>query len=75
MAKKTSGTELFIVDNSDQDWKVREYQVHDRPAGKESTVAHSEFKKADIDARQALYLEMAKQVWDPSLIQAELEDN
>ena len=25
MAKKTSGTELFIVDNSDQDWKVREY--------------------------------------------------
>jgi len=25
MAKKTSGTELFIVDNGDQDWKVREY--------------------------------------------------
>lgn len=25
MSKKTSGSEFFIVDNSDRDWKVREY--------------------------------------------------
>jgi len=36
---------------------------------------HSEFKKADLEARQMLYLELAKRVWDPSLIQAELEEN
>lgn len=32
---------------------------------------HSEFKKADLEARQALYLDLAKRVWDPSLIVAE----
>jgi len=26
--KKTGGSELFIVDNGDQNWKVREY-LHD----------------------------------------------
>jgi len=36
---------------------------------------HPEFKKADLEARQKLYLELAKRVWDPSLIQAELEEN
>ncbi|MBD3293210.1 MAG: DUF1524 domain-containing protein, partial [Armatimonadia bacterium] len=33
---------------------------------------HAEFKKANLEARQALYLELAKRVWDPSLIQAEI---
>lgn len=27
--------------------------------------AHEEFRKADIDDRQVLYLALAKQVWDP----------
>ena len=27
--------------------------------------SHPEFKKADIDARQALYLRLAEQIWDP----------
>lgn len=35
---------------------------------------HPEFKKADLEARQALYLELAKRVWDPALITAELEE-
>jgi uncharacterized protein with ParB-like and HNH nuclease domain len=34
--------------------------------------AHAEFKKADIDDRQALYLEIAKQVWNPQQIIAEV---
>ena len=38
-------------------------------------VIKEEFKKADIETRQALYLELAKQVWTPALIQAELEEN
>lgn len=32
-----------------------------------------DFKKTDLENRQALYLELAKQVWPPVLIQAELE--
>ncbi len=36
--------------------------------------AHPEFKKADIDARQALYLEIAKQVWDPQQILAQVDE-
>ncbi len=34
---------------------------------------HAEFKKADLETRQALYLELAKRVWNPALIRAELE--
>jgi len=34
---------------------------------------HSEFKKADLEARQALYLALAKCVWDPALIHETLE--
>jgi len=33
---------------------------------------HPEFKKADLETRQVLYLELAKRVWDPSLLSAEL---
>jgi hypothetical protein len=36
--------------------------------------AHSEFRKADIDARQELYLEIAKQVWDPQQILAQVHE-
>jgi hypothetical protein len=32
---------------------------------------HAEFKKADLETRQALYLDLAKRVWDPALIIAE----
>jgi uncharacterized protein with ParB-like and HNH nuclease domain len=35
--------------------------------------AHPEFKKDDLEARQALYLDIAKRVWDPSLIQQALD--
>ncbi len=31
--------------------------------------AHSEFKKADLDARQKLYLQIAERVWDPSRLE------
>jgi len=34
----------------------------------------TEFKKADIVTRQVLYLDLAKRVWDPALIVAELEE-
>ena len=34
---------------------------------------HGEFKKADLEIRQAIYLDLAKRVWDPALIQAETE--
>ena len=34
---------------------------------------HAEFKKADLEERQALYLELAKRVWNPELITAELQ--
>jgi len=34
---------------------------------------HREFKKADLEARQVLYLDLAKRVWDPALIQAEID--
>jgi len=34
---------------------------------------HPEFKKADLEARQKLYLELAKRVWDPALIKAQGE--
>lgn len=33
---------------------------------------HPEFRKADLEVRQALYLDLAKRVWDPSLIRTEL---
>jgi len=33
---------------------------------------HAEFKKTDLEARQKLYLELAKRVWDPAQIAAEL---
>jgi len=33
-----------------------------------------EFKKVNLEARQALYLDLAKRVWDPGLIQAELQE-
>lgn len=33
---------------------------------------HDSFNKADIDARQALYREMAKQIWDPQHLLAEV---
>jgi uncharacterized protein with ParB-like and HNH nuclease domain len=35
--------------------------------------AHEQFKRADIDARQMLFLEIAKRVWDPQQICAEVE--
>lgn len=35
--------------------------------------SHPEFKKADLMERQALYLELAKRVWNPELISAELQ--
>lgn len=34
---------------------------------------HAEFEKADLEARQALYLELAGRVWAPGLIAAESE--
>ncbi len=33
--------------------------------------AHLEFKKADLDARQALYQELAEQIWSPDRLEAE----
>ena len=36
--------------------------------------AHADFKKADLVARQALYLDLAKRVWNPTLIQSVLEE-
>lgn len=35
---------------------------------------HPLFKKDDLDARQNLYLELAKHIWNPELIQKELEE-
>lgn len=35
---------------------------------------HADFKKPDLEARQKLYLELAKRVWDPAMITAELEE-
>ncbi|MCA1810229.1 MAG: hypothetical protein LC725_12405 [Lentisphaerae bacterium] len=35
---------------------------------------HAEFKKADLETRQALYFGLAKRVWSPTLIQSTLED-
>lgn len=34
--------------------------------------AHPEFKKADLDARQELYLLLAEKIWDPERLQQEL---
>jgi uncharacterized protein with ParB-like and HNH nuclease domain len=34
---------------------------------------HTEFKRADIDARQMLYLELGKRIWDPQHILAQVE--
>jgi hypothetical protein len=42
---------------------------------KESGLAfkpHSEFKKADLDARQELYLHLAEQIWGPERLQQDL---
>lgn len=34
---------------------------------------HKEFKKADLDARQNLYRQIAEQIWNPNKLMAELE--
>jgi hypothetical protein len=34
---------------------------------------HSEFKKADLDARQKLYRQIAEQIWNPEKLQREAE--
>ncbi len=34
--------------------------------------AHKEFKKADLDARQKLYREIAKKIWNPELVDEEV---
>ena len=34
---------------------------------------HAGFKKANLEARQSLYLDIAKRVWDPALIRAQQE--
>ena len=34
---------------------------------------HAEFKKADLNARQDLYLEIAEQIWSPDVLRRELE--
>jgi len=36
---------------------------------------HPDFKKADLEAWQALYLELAKRVWDPALLALQLENS
>jgi hypothetical protein len=35
--------------------------------------AHAEFKKADLDARQALYQQIAEQIWNPERLAREAE--
>lgn len=35
--------------------------------------AHSEFKKADLDARQKLYRKLAEEIWNPDRLGAELD--
>jgi hypothetical protein len=35
--------------------------------------AHPEFKKADLDARQALYRALAEQIWNPENLLRELD--
>lgn len=35
--------------------------------------AHEEFKKADLDARQALYLKLAEHIWNPERLMQEAE--
>ncbi|MBC7293422.1 MAG: hypothetical protein H5T84_04810, partial [Thermoleophilia bacterium] len=32
---------------------------------------HAEFKKADLDARQELYLRLAEQIWSPERLERE----
>lgn len=34
---------------------------------------HAEFKKADLDARQELYRQIAEQIWSPKLLMREAE--
>ena len=34
---------------------------------------HTEFKKADLDARQQLYREIAEQIWSPDILRREVE--
>ena len=34
---------------------------------------HTEFKKADLDARQVLYREIAEQIWNPDTLRQEVE--
>jgi hypothetical protein len=33
--------------------------------------AHAEFKKADLDARQALYQRLAERIWNPAVLDEE----
>ena len=33
---------------------------------------HEHFKKADLDARQELYRQIAKRIWDPARVQEEV---
>ena len=35
--------------------------------------AHSEFEKADLDARQKLYRKLAEEIWNPNRLREELE--
>jgi hypothetical protein len=34
---------------------------------------HAEFKKADLDARQALYRQLAERIWDPAVLDEEAD--
>lgn len=34
---------------------------------------HDQFKKADLDARQALYTALAEQLWDPGRLESDAE--
>ena len=36
---------------------------------------YSEFKKADLDERQALYQKLCEGIWNPDLLRQELENN
>lgn len=56
----TSGSELFIVDNSDQDWKVPSIlgkMMQDKDAGKAERVikAMLQMKKIDIETLKQSY--------------------
>jgi hypothetical protein len=44
---------------------IQESQLPFRP--------HTEFKKADLDARQALYIKLAEQIWNPERLMQEAQ--